>query len=146
MTQDFAEFLNDTPDEPRTGPIFPLIGLRRQPCRGPAWMSCIVSRIGNFVGVKVNTSAAGKVKFASAHDLPRSFGTRWGPRVMPIMLRQLMRHESIDTTLRYYVGHDAVSMADTIWATAESTESGVVNSGVISTGGQETEGPQSLVG
>ena len=33
MTPDFAEFLNATPDEPRTGPIFPLIGLRRQPNR-----------------------------------------------------------------------------------------------------------------
>lgn len=96
--------------------------------------------------MKVNTSAAGKVKFASAHDLPRSFGTRWAPRVMPIMLQQLRRHESFDTTLRYYVRQDSENMADTTWAAAESTESGVVNSSVISTGGQKPEGPQSFVG
>ena len=48
-----------------------------------------------------------KVKYASAHDMRRSFGERWASRVMPQVLMELMRHESIDTTLRYYVGRNA---------------------------------------
>ncbi len=47
------------------------------------------------------------MKFASAHDLRRAFGERWAARVMPAVLKELMRQESIETTLRYYVGTDA---------------------------------------
>lgn len=46
--------------------------------------------------------ATGRQKFASAHDLRRSFGDRWSRRVLPQHLQELMRHESISTTLRYY--------------------------------------------
>jgi integrase len=64
---------------------------------------------------KVNTNAAGKVKFASAHDLRRSFGERWASRVMPQVLMELMRHESIDTTMKFYVGRNAQSTAALLW-------------------------------
>ena len=30
-----------------------------------------------------------------------------------------MRHESIETTLRYYVGQDAEATADAVWAACE---------------------------
>ena len=40
----------------------------------------------------------------SAHDLRRSFGERWASRLMPQVLKELMRHESIETTLNFYVG------------------------------------------
>ena len=33
----------------------------------------------------------------------RRFGTRWAPLVTPQQLQQLMRHESIQTTMAYYV-------------------------------------------
>jgi integrase len=61
-----------------------------------------------------------KCKYASAHDLRRAFGLRWSSRVMPAVLQQLMRHESIETTMRYYVGRDADAVADTLWEAAES--------------------------
>ena len=51
----------------------------------------------------------------SAHDLRRSFGECWSSRVMPQVLKQLMRHESIETTLRYYVGSNADLTADVLW-------------------------------
>ncbi len=38
------------------------------------------------------------------HDLRRSFGERWATRVMPQVLMELMRHESIEATMNYYVG------------------------------------------
>ena len=34
---------------------------------------------------------------------------------MPAVLKELMSHESIETTLRYYVGLNAESTADTLW-------------------------------
>jgi hypothetical protein len=61
-----------------------------------------------------------KRKFASAHDLRRAFGLRWSARVMPAVLQQLMRHESIETTMRYYVGRDADAVADVLWQAVES--------------------------
>jgi integrase len=60
-----------------------------------------------------------KLKYASAHDLRRAFGLRWSARVMPAILQQLMRHESIETTMRYYVGRDADAVADTLWEAVE---------------------------
>ena len=55
-------------------------------------------------------------KFASAHDLRWSFGTRWAKRVMPALLRRLMRHAEIAATMKYYVTMDADSVADELWA------------------------------
>jgi len=54
-------------------------------------------------------------EYASAHDLRRAFGTRWARRVMPTVLRELMRHATIDTTMRYYVGQNAEATAETLW-------------------------------
>ena len=34
---------------------------------------------------------------------------------MPAVLQQLMRHESIETTLRYYVGRDAAAAAEILY-------------------------------
>jgi integrase len=54
-------------------------------------------------------------KYASAHDFRRTFGTRWAKRVMPVVLQKLMRHSSIETTLRYYVDLDADEVGDELW-------------------------------
>ena len=37
---------------------------------------------------------------------------------MPAQLKELMRHESIETTLRFSVGTDAQAQADAAWADA----------------------------
>ena len=57
-----------------------------------------------------------KAVFASAHDLRRSFGERWSSRIMPKELMELMRHKSIDTTMRFYVGQNADKTASILWA------------------------------
>ena len=54
-------------------------------------------------------------KTASAHDLRRAFGERWAARLMPAQLMELMRHESIETTLSYYVGRNAERTAAILW-------------------------------
>jgi integrase len=116
------------------------------------WVSRVVCRIGCKAGVKVDererrlvvdsrvSKAAEKPskrkgrkrdaepddgikrKYASAHDLRRAFGLRWSARVMPAVLQQLMRHEDISTTMKYYVGRDADAVADVLWGAVESSE------------------------
>jgi integrase len=53
---------------------------------------------------------------ATAHDLRRSFGTRWARKLPPAILRDLMRHSSIETTMTYYVGQAAEDVGDVLRA------------------------------
>jgi hypothetical protein len=81
--------------------------------------------IGEEAKVVVHVEARTcKVKFASDHDFRRAFGDRcWALRVMPPVLRQLMRQESIETTMWYYVGRNVEATADVVWeAYNRSTE------------------------
>jgi len=115
MAPEFALLLEPTPEADRTGPVFKLNG--RLGRLGSNQVSKIMSKIGRAAGVKVYTNPkdSAKVKFASAHDLRRAFGARWAARVMPAQLMELMRHESIETTLRFYVGTNAQRTNDVIW-------------------------------
>lgn len=127
IVPEFAEALQAVPVEQRTGPVF--VPLTRTGLRPSVWCACqIIGRIGKAAGVKVDVySRTGKPKFATAHDLRRSFGQRWSTRVMPQLLMQLMRHESIDTTQAFYVLQDAEATADLLWKAhdrARGTSSG----------------------
>jgi integrase len=115
MAPEFALMLQEMPESERTGPVFRLTG--RQGRYGGNQVSKIVSEIGRTAAVKVYTNPKdpSKVKYASAHDLRRAFGVRWAARVMPAQLMELMRHDSIETTLRFYVGTNAQRTNDAIW-------------------------------
>lgn len=126
MTPDFAKFLHAIPKHQRTGPVFRPLAMSGRECRREDYAGKVISSIGRLAGVKVDTDMrTKKVKYASAHDLRRAFGARWATRVMPIVLQQLMRHESIETTLKYYVGQNAEAMADAVWATVEKVGTSV---------------------
>ena len=112
ITPDFAQFLLQTPRADRTGVVFNLVGHYTKGQMTPPRIGRIISEIGRRAGVVVKKAAG---KFASAHDLRRSFGTRWAPRVKPATLQLLMRHRSIETTLKYYVAQDADEIADELW-------------------------------
>jgi integrase len=119
MAPEFAEFLLAIPEADRTGYVFHPAADRRHGERLGRFAVCnTVCAIGKRAGVKVETKTKGDketVKYASAHDLRRSFGERWSSRVMPQVLMELMRHESIETTLRFYVGKNAQATADVLW-------------------------------
>jgi len=130
----------------RKGRIFKLRGIKTPRPQGggsggkarvsdPDFVSRVVIRIGKAANVKVDVRTkrdrkTGErkqvVKYASAHDLRRSFGERWALRVMPQVLQELMRHESIETTLRYYVGKNAQRTADALWDAYERVAGGSV--------------------
>jgi len=128
MTEDFYRLIMQTPEAERTGRVFKLDGLQTALPITPKRVCRVVSAIGKKAGVVVATlekrvkdKETGKLvtvqvkKYASAHDLRRSFGTRWAKRVMPAVLQRLMRHSEVATTLKYYVTMDADSVADQLW-------------------------------
>lgn len=134
ITPDFAEFLNAIPGEERIGVVFRLTGL------GTGWQITagragrIVSNIGERAGIVVNKEQG---KYASAHDLRRAFGTRWAKWVKPAVLMALMRHETVETTMRYYVDLDADDIAAELWRDYP---------GKISGGNRDVEGRHSTIG
>lgn len=102
---DFAEWLRKTPPNKRVGLVAPL------PISNRADLSKTVAKIGR--AAKVVTNAAGKP--GSAHDLRRSFGTRWAMKVPPVVLQKLMRHETLETTMKYYVNLDSSQIGSVLW-------------------------------
>jgi integrase len=122
LAPEFADFLAATPEADRRGRVFKPLGVRLD--RLTAGRVCrIISKIGKAARVKVHEKA-GKVKHASAHDLRRAFGERWCKRVMPTDLQKLMRHDSIETTMRFYLSDDAEKTAATLWEAVGSNTSG----------------------
>jgi integrase len=115
ITPDFAEYLLATAEADRHGPVFrPLLpsGSRADAAKAGR----MISLIGEKARVIVHTHPkTGKVKWASAHDLRRSFGTRWARKVTTAVLQKLMRHESISTTMGYYVDLDAEELAEDLY-------------------------------
>jgi len=125
MAPEFAELLQQTPEAERTGYVFYPKPLRpgRSTRLGAARVGATVAAIGERAGVITKPGAtAEQTKFASAHDLRRSFGLRWAQRVMPQVLMELMRHESISTTMAFYVGRNAQSTANVLWEAHRSAQ------------------------
>jgi integrase len=109
ITPDFAEFLRQTPSSNRVGRVF----APKHPSRRVT--TTVASRAISAVGKHANVTVNDRGKFASAHDLRRSFGTRWAVRVRPITLQALMRHASIETTLKFYVDLHCDDVGAELW-------------------------------
>ena len=144
MAHEFAEFLSQTPSVDRDGFVFtPQPQRAYLPRMHLDSASKVITRIGKAAGVKVSESRKGKVKYASAHDLRRSFGFRGSNLVMPAILQQLMRYASIVTTMEYYVGRNAETTADVLWEVVSNTSA---NTGDISADTTVKSQPQTIDG
>jgi integrase len=111
MAPEFARLLETVPEAERTGPVF---RLNRMDGKAGLPTKDRVSKIVTKIGAKAKVRVDAR-KTASAHDLRRAFGERWAAKLMPAQLMELMRHESIDTTLSYYVGRNAERTAAILW-------------------------------
>ena len=143
MATEFAEMLRAVPEDQRTGPVFPLYG--RTVGRGksntprrllaPHRVSELVSAVGEKAGIVVQRDPLDpkRVKYASAHDLRRSFGERWADRVESVVLMEMMRHANIQTTLRFYVTRNARRSAEAIRRGYLASQAGVAGSKTGST-------------
>ena len=123
IAPEFEEFLRATPVGERTGRVFrPRAKRKNAPLPLAHRVGEIATEIGKAAAVVVSRRA-NKTKYASLHDFRRAFGTRWAVRVMPPVLQVLMRHESIETTMKYYVDQTAEAAADQLWAAVASNSS-----------------------
>ena len=113
-TPDFAQFLLSVPESQRSGMVFNPVMLRGI-CRRVDTVSSKIIDIGKAAGVKVDErddkNGNRKTVWASAHDLRRAFGTRMSRLVTSSVLKELMRHESIQTTEKYYIDANAEDTA-----------------------------------
>ena len=135
LAPEFSRLLSRTPAERRRGKVLSVPHPKTGRQLPDDEVSAIICEIGRRAGVKVHSKMKSKLdkktgerkpvettKFASAHDLRRAFGERWAERVMPPKLMELMRHESISTTLRFYVGKNAERTADAAFAAYEAIQ------------------------
>jgi integrase len=111
---EFAAMLEAVPEAERMGQVFKLPKRRSFPPGQTTVEKAgkIIAEIGEKAGIITGDT---ENDFATAHAYRRSFGTRWSKRVMPAVLKRLMRHANIKTTMEYYVDQDADSIADDLW-------------------------------
>lgn len=108
-----------TPIQRDSGYVFKPLRENGKPMRRDSLLaSKTIAKIGQQANIVVDSERG---KTASAHDLRRAFGNRWSRRVMPTVLRELMRHSDINTTMTYYVGQSAESTAAELWKVLGNT-------------------------
>lgn len=128
ITPEFADLLATVPENQRRGFVFRLVTKQGEPmARSRHVVGPRVAEIGRKANVVTDQrERKGEIEkvFATAHDLRRAFGFRWSRRVMPTILRELMRHETVETTMKFYVGVNADATADELWRAVSGTTSG----------------------
>lgn len=107
IAPEFARILQETTEAQRRGRVLRLPGRKRR-------VQSIIASLAEMADVKVNAQG----KLASAQDFRRAFGTRWARRLRPAELKELMRHESLATTEKFYIEIEAGDLAQTLWDAA----------------------------
>ena len=120
VTPDFAELLRSVPPGERQGLVFNPV-LYRGVCHRIDTVSRAITSLGQSANIKVDEKG-GKPVWASAHDLRRAFGFRWSRKVSSMVLKELMRHSSVTTTEKFYVGINADETAAMLAGLASTTE------------------------
>lgn len=97
ISPEFAELLRSVPAEQRRGRVFKLPkGSGQFP--NPSTVGRRISSICALAGVVVTHEG----DTATCQTFRKTFATRWASKLMPAELQKLMRHGSIETTLKYY--------------------------------------------
>jgi integrase len=130
LVPEAAELFQNVAKADRAGWVFRPLNKQGEPLSRSRWavgdaFEAIATKAGVVVGEREKLDSDGKPvivkEYASAHDLRRAFGTRWARRVMPTVLRELMRHASVSTTMAYYVTQNAEATAEVLWVAAGNT-------------------------
>lgn len=127
MAPEFAQMLEAVPKSQRRGRVFKPLPTRNQKASTSGtvnldWRKKIIAKLGKKANVVLKEYADGRPSFASAHDLRKAFGFRWSLRVMPPVLKEMMRHQDIQTTMKYYVGRNAQVTASAVWTAWEHSQ------------------------
>ncbi|MDA7980484.1 MAG: tyrosine-type recombinase/integrase [Pirellulales bacterium] len=125
MCPDLAKYLDQVPTDQRSGRVAPL--------RYSAdWAGRKLAAMGREAGIIVNADG----KTASAHDLRRSCATRWARRLPAPMLKAMMRHADVATTMDYYVDEQGDEVCKALWAASEDCGLAAQEKGGLPLGGQ----------
>ena len=112
---DLVDFLRRrTKKESRTGHVLFMRGKSGGRYELAETAGKLIAKIGRVANVISARDHKGEPVYASAHDLRRSFGTRWASEVEAPVLQQMMRHESIHTTMSYYAHVSASKIGEKI--------------------------------
>jgi integrase len=115
MTPEFEQLLSGVPTSARHGYVFSAEGKKGR-LTAPA-VGRIIAAAGKAAGIKVGWyERTRKPKYASAHDLRRSFCDFYKQRLTINELKELMRHSSIATTNTYYLSVEAQSLGQKLRA------------------------------
>ncbi len=102
MVNEFRELLETVPTLQRQGYVFmPQIAAAEDRHK----LRVIAKTIGGRQLRKIIHRRIGP------HDYRRTFASRWALLVPPVVLKELMRHSTIDTTMRYYVRVESARVA-----------------------------------
>jgi len=119
MAPDLIQWLQETtPAVERTGKVFEPVGFKGALLTGSE-AGRMISRIGKAAEVETDPE---NERFATCHDFRRSFGTRWASKLMPADLTELMRHRSIETTMKYYVSQESDALSARLHAAFSEKE------------------------
>jgi len=125
MIPDFEALLLETPSTQSTGWIFNpkslQLKIRRKVrySRPEAdWVGKVISKIGKAAGIVVSEAdkkSGRPEKYASAHDLRRSFSQRLRNADVPaLVISRIMRHSSWETTQKHYAPGNVQNDATTL--------------------------------
>ncbi|MDA0588054.1 MAG: hypothetical protein O3C17_08585, partial [Planctomycetota bacterium] len=97
VAPEFAEMLLSVPESRREGFVFNPEKVHEHHWGRASLETCckFTTRLGKTAMAVVNRKGD-EVKFGSAQDCRRAFGTRWASRVKPPTLQKMMRHSSIE--------------------------------------------------
>ena len=134
-TPDIPELIAAVSNAEREGFVFDLPGVPRE-----VWK---VTKLVAFISEKARVKTA-KDHWATPHDLRLAFGPRWASRVKPTVLKKMMRHAGIHTTMKYYVDDDDESFEEAIWSAASNTDT-FADTWTFFENRQKDPSPQSVV-
>lgn len=116
MLPEFSDLLLEVPKDQRVGFVFDPAGPPDRAGRAdPGWVGKVIQRIGAAAGI-VTYKVRGEDHFASAHDLRRSCAQRLvDAGVDERVIQRVMRHQSFETTRRFYTMAKLQKDAATLW-------------------------------
>ncbi|MFV2067068.1 MAG: hypothetical protein ACC645_08810 [Pirellulales bacterium] len=114
LTPELVDLLRNTPPDARQGFVFNPLSLDGKSRVGYFRVSHMLAKLGKEARVVVKRYAGGKIKYASAQDLRRTFSERIVDDVPIHVAQQFTRHKSEVTLLKLYAKKNSQDAAKTL--------------------------------
>ncbi len=105
------------------GRVGTLATIPRRPQIFPAFVCWGPADDGSYLARATRSSSSPRLMTFAGHS-----EIRWARKVMPVTLQELMRHESIETTLKFYVASNADLTVQAVWDSCGASSHGASGS------------------